>query len=466
MKSFSPQQRLVLIVSILASFISFLDGFVVNVALPAIVRELGGGLVAQQWIVNAYLLTLGSLMLIAGSLSDIFGRVRILVFGLIGFGAASVLCAVAPNELFLIIGRGIQGAAGALLVPSSLALIVSSFSGSKQGKAIGIWTSWTVVASVMGPLLGGFLIDIASWRLIFAINILPILVTLWLIRSLKPVGEANENTRVDGIGALLCAIGLGGITYALIEQPNLGWFHPLIDSSLIIGIISFVSFLWYEKRTPHPMLPLSLFNNRNFAAGNIATVFIYGGLSLSTFIVTIFIQQIAGYSALAAGLTFLPVTVLMFTLSSYFGGLAGKYGPRFFMSVGPIVAGIGFLLMLMADNTVNYWTDLLPGILGFGLGLSITVAPLTSAILGSISSRQSGIGSAINNAVSRIAGLVAIATIGVIVGTSLNVQGFHAGLIFTAALLFTGGIISFFGIKNSLVASRPSDDQTTAQHTQ
>jgi EmrB/QacA subfamily drug resistance transporter len=458
MKNFSPQQRLVLIVSILASFISFLDGFVVNVALPAIARELGGGLVTQQWIVNAYLLTLGSLMLIAGSLSDIFGRVRILIFGLVGFGAASILCAIAPNEFFLIIGRGIQGAAGALLVPSSLALIMSSFSGAKQGKAIGIWTSWTVVASVMGPLLGGFLIDVASWRLIFAINILPILATLWLIKFLKPVGEADEKTKVDGVGALLCAIGLGGITYALIEQPNLGWLHPLIDGSFILGVIAFIVFLWYEKRIPHPMLPLSLFANRNFAAGNIATVFIYGGLSLSSFVVTIFIQQIAGYSALAAGLTFLPVTVLMFTLSSYFGGLAGKYGPRMFMSIGPLVAGIGFLLMLMADNTVNYWTDLLPGIICFGLGLSITVAPLTSAILGSINSRQSGIGSAINNAVSRIAGLVAIAAIGVIVGTSLSVQGFHAGLIFTASLLFIGSIVSFFGIKNSLVASRPSDD--------
>jgi len=457
MKSFSPQQRLVLIVSILASFISFLDGFVVNVALPAIVHELGGGLITQQWIVNAYLLTLGSLMLIAGSLSDIFGRIRILYFGLIGFGLASVLCAVAPNELFLIIARGIQGAAGALLVPSSLALIMSSFNGPKEGKAIGIWTSWTVVAAVMGPLLGGFLIDVSSWRLIFAINIIPIVVTLWLMKSLKPITETAERAKVDGIGALLCAVGLGGITYALIEQPNLGWLHPLIIGSAGLGIITFALFIWYEKRIAHPILPLSLFANRNFAAGNIATTFIYGGLALSSFVVTIFIQQIAGFSAFAAGLTFLPVTVLMFVLSSYFGGLAGKYGPRLFMTVGPFIAGAGFLLMLGADSTVNYWTDLLPGVICFGLGLSITVAPLTSAILGSISSRQSGIGSAINNAVSRIAGLVAIAFIGVIAGPTLSVGGFHAGLVFTAILLFAGGIVSALGIKNSLVTSRPSD---------
>jgi EmrB/QacA subfamily drug resistance transporter len=461
MRGFSSQQRLVVIISVLASFVSFLDGFIVNVALPAIAHELGGGLATQQWVVNAYLLTLGSLMLIAGSFSDIFGRLKILYIGLIGFGLTSLLCAIAPDGLFLSLARALQGAAGALLVPSSLALIMSAFSGPKQAKAIGIWTSWTVVAAVVGPLVGGVLVDASSWRFIFAINIIPILVTIFLMRWLKPVSHVRKNIKVDGIGALLCALGLGGITFALIEQPNFGWLNPYIMLPLTLGTIIFAAFLWYEKHTPQPMLSLDLFKNRNFSMGNIATIFIYGGLAVSSFVITIFLQQVAGYSALLAGLAFLPITLFMFFLSSYFGGLAGKYGPRVFMSAGPILASVGFLLMLAMDNTINYWTDVLPGILFFGLGLSITVAPLTSAILGSIRAEQSGIGSAINNAVSRIAGMIAVAAIGVIAGQTVSVESFHAGLLFTAALLIVGGIISAFGIRNSLVkakgATRPAD---------
>lgn len=451
MKGFTSQEKLALVVSILASFVSFLDGFVVTVALPAIANELGGGLATQQWVVNAYLLTLGSLILVAGSLSDILGRLRILYIGLVGFGITSLLCAVAPDGLFLIIARGLQGITGALLVPSSLALIMSTFTGAKEGKAIGIWTSWTVVAAVLGPLLGGLLVDISSWRLIFAINIIPIAITLWMMRSLKAKDKTQEKTRIDFIGALLCALGLGGITFALIEQPHFGWANPLIYGPLLFGLVTSITFIWYEKRIKQPMLPLALFTNRNFSMGNLATIFIYGGLSVSSFVVTIFLQQVAGFSALLAGFSFLPVTILMFFLSTYFGSLAGKYGPRLFMSLGPIVAGSGFLLMLFADETTNYWIDLLPGIVLFGLGLSMTVAPLTSAILGSISTRQSGIGSAINNAVSRIAGLIAIAAVGVLAGTTLTVEGFHVGLYFTAGLLFVGGIISAFGIRNSLI---------------
>lgn len=464
MKDFSPYQRRVVIISILATFISFLDGVVVNVALPAIARELGGGLATQQWITNAYLLTLGSLMLIAGSLSDIFGRVRILFVGLVGFGIASLLCAFAPDPLFLIIARGIQGIAGALLVPSSLALIMANFSGGKESKAIGIWTSWTVIAAVIGPLVGGLILDAGSWRLIFAINVLPILLTLWLMSRLQAATEATTKVKVDKLGALLCALGLGGITYALIEQPHLGWAHPGIYLSLSIGLLLLVLFLLHERRAPQPMVPLVLFARRNFAMGNIATVFVYGGLSLSSFVVTIFIQQVAGYSALAAGFAFLPVTIIMFLLSSFFGSLAGKYGPRLFMAAGPIIGSVGFLLMLRTDTSINYWLDLFPGIVLFGLGLTITVAPLTAAILGSIATKYSGIGSAINNAVSRVAGLITVAVIGVLVGSQLGVAGFHTGLIFTAALLFIGGVVSAFGISNAEV-SHSAQAETTALHT-
>lgn len=449
MKQFSKEQRLVIIVSILASFISFLDGFIVNVALPAIANELGGGLVLQQWTVNAYLLALGSLMLVAGSLSDIFGRIKILYAGLITFGITSLLCAVAPNDIFLIASRALQGAAGALLVPSSLALIMSRFSGEKQARAIGIWTAWSVVAGVMGPLLGGIIVDTSSWRFIFAINVIPILITVWLMRLLRRQNEERTVIKIDRLGAVLGAIGLAGVTFALIEQPNLGWSHPAIYLSLSIGVTILATFIWHEKRATQPMLPLELFRNRNFSAGNIATLFIYGGLSVSSFIITIFLQQVGGYSAFMAGLSFLPITFFMFFLSSYFGTLAGRYGPRVFMTVGPILAGTGFLLMLAVDGTINYWGDLLPGIVMFGLGLSITVAPLTSAILGSISASQSGIGSAINNAAARIAGLIAIATIGLAIGsTTISVESFHRGLIYTAGLLIIGGLISAVGIKN------------------
>jgi EmrB/QacA subfamily drug resistance transporter len=456
MKDFSRQEKLVIIVSILASFVSFLDGFVVNVALPAIAHELGGGLATQQWVVNAYLLTLGAFILLAGSLSDIFGRLKILVIGLVGFGITSLLCAVAPTDIFLITARGLQGIAGALLVPSSLALIMSSLQDAKQSKAIGIWTSWTVIAAVIGPLVGGFLVDASSWRFIFAINIIPIAATIWLMHFLKHSEKHSTKGKIDNLGAILCVLGLGGMIFALIEQPNLGWRHPLIYSTLIAGLALFGLFLWYEKRSTQPMVPFTLFKNRNFKWGNVATLFIYGGLSVSSFIVTIFLQQVAGFSALAAGISFIPVTILMFVLSSRFGGLAGKYGPRFFMTFGPIIAGSGFLFMLFLDASVNYWLDLLPGIILFGLGLSITVAPLTSAILGSINPQQSGIGSAINNAVSRVAGMVAIAVVGVFVGPTLNVAGFHIGLLFIAGLLFAGGIISAFGIQNSLVKASHS----------
>jgi EmrB/QacA subfamily drug resistance transporter len=438
----------VLLVSILASLVSFLDGFIVNVALPAIARDLGGGLIAQQWIVNAYLLTLGSLMLLAGSLSDIFGRERILTIGLIGFGVASVLCTLAPNSVFLEVMRALQGAAGALLVPSSLALIMENFSGAEEGAAIGTWTSWTVVAAVIGPLLGGFLVDAVSWRAIFGINVLPIGLVLWLMRPLGAARPPRGRAAVDGIGALLGALGLGMVMYALIEQPQRGWTSPTIVTPLSAGLLALGVFVWYERRAAQPMLPVALFANRNFRVGNVATVLIYGGLSVSTFLVTIFVQEIAGYSALRAGLTLLPVTVLMFLTSSYFGKLAGRYGPRLFMAAGPMVGGSGFLLMLRVDETARYWTDLFPGLVLFGLGLALTVAPLTAAILGAVEKPQSGIASAVNNAASRVAGLVAIAVIGIVVGSTITVGGFHAGLEFSAALLFAGGIVSAVGIAN------------------
>lgn len=445
----TKQQRLVIVVSVLASFVAFLDGSVVNVALPAINHDLGGGLLTQEWVVDAYLITLGSLILVAGSLSDLFGRKRIVSLGLVGFALASVLCALAPNATFLIIARAIQGVAGALLVPSSLALIMSSFSGGEQGKAIGTWTAWTGISFIIGPLLGGFLVDAASWRLIFAINIIPITVTLLLLRALHQPEHTRSDTKVDIIGSVLCAGGLAGTVFALIEQPRYGWADPLIYIPSLAGLILLGIFIWWERRLKNPMLPLSLFKIRNFSAGNLATASIYSGLSIATFLIVIYLQQVSHYSAFFAGLSLLPVTIIMFTLSPRFGALAGKIGPRLFMSVGPMVAAIGFLLMLRLQTNVSYVTQLLPGVLVFALGLSMTVAPLTTAVLKDVDTRHSGVASAINNAVSRISGLIAIAVIGVVTGAHIDVHGFHRAILVTAGLLLVGGIISAFGIQNS-----------------
>jgi predicted MFS family arabinose efflux permease len=301
-------------------------------------------------------------------------------------------------------------------------------------------------------LLGGLLVDAGSWRLIFAINLLPIAVTLWLVRQLGSETNDRTSAKLDITGALLAAVGFGATVYALIEQPHLGWSNPYLYTSLFMGVLALIAFVWQEQRTKDPMLPLSLFRVRNFAYGNIATVFIYGGLSLATFVLSIFMQQTGGYSATMAGLALIPVTVIMFFLSSRFGGLSGIYGPRLFMTVGPMVAALGFATMLFVTSEVSYWR-LLPGILLFGLGLAITVAPLTSAILGSIKDTQSGIGSAVNNAVSRIAGLVAIAALGTIVGTSIGMTGFHRAIIVTAVMMFLGGLVSAIGIRNDISKS-------------
>lgn len=458
----STVQRNVLVVAILASFVAFLDGSIVNVALPAMAEELGGGITLQQWVVDAYLLTLGALILLAGSLSDALGRKRILLIGLIWFGITSLACAIAPTGELLVVARALQGAAGALLVPSSLAIIISAFDGAAQGRAIGTWTAWTGTATIIGPLIGGLLVDASSWRFIFAINVLPIVVTVFLLARVPADPLVERRSRIDLVGALLGAVGLGGPVFALIEQPRLGFAHPAVWLSLLVGVASLVAFLVWERRSPHPMLPPSLFRYRNFSMGNIATAFIYGALSFGFFVLTIYLQQVAGFSATIAGFAMLPPTIVMLLLSSRMGALAGRIGPRLFMTVGPIVGGAGFLLLLTVRQSIDYWWQVLPGLLVFGLGLAITVAPLTSAILGAPPTAQAGIASAVNNAVSRVAGLVAIACVGFVVGTSLDTDGLHRALIVTAVLLVTGGVVSWLGIRNPGTAEREADPVAVA----
>ncbi|MCU1579948.1 MAG: family efflux transporter permease subunit [Rhodoglobus sp.] len=456
------QQRLVLIIAILASFVAFLDTSVINVALPAISRELGGGLSTQQWVVDAYLITLSSLILLAGSLSDVYGRIVVLRVGLIGFGVASQLIALSPSAEFLIVLRGVQGIAGALLVPSSLALIVSTFRDAAQSKAIGQWTAWTSASFLAGPILGGLFVDYLSWRLVFVINVIPIAVALWMLFVLKQQDVREPGRRIDYLGAALGVVGLGGPVFALIEQGNYGWGSPAIYLPFAIGLVCLAVFIWWERRAKMPMLPLGIFSTRNFAWGNLATVFVYAALSIGGFIVVVFLIQVAGFPATIAALAFLPVSLGNVLLSGLFGSLSGKYGPRLFMTLGPIIAGIGYLLFLTMGKDVNYWTQVLPGVIVFAIGLSMTVAPLTSAILGSIPSAQAGIGSAVNNAVARVAGLVATAMIGVIVAGTLDTNSYHRVILVTAVLLIVGGVVSFVGIRNPAAVPAPASPTTPA----
>ncbi|KQR21019.1 MFS transporter [Microbacterium sp. Leaf151] len=449
-ETMTREQRMVLTIAVLASFVSFLDGTVVNVALPAIAGELGGGLSTQQWVVDAYLVTLGAFILVAGSLSDVFGRVVVLRVGLIGFGITSVAIAAAPTAEFLIVARAVQGIAGALLVPSSLALITSTFRGPAQARAIGIWTGATTIAIIAGPLIGGVFVDTLSWRLAFLVNVLPIAVTMWLLVRLGHHDHRRPDARVDIVGAVLCAVGLGGVVFALIEQPNLGWASPVIWLPGLIGAAAFVGFIVRQRLARDPMMPLDLFRSRNFWAGNLATVFVYAALSLNGFVVSVYLQQGAGLSATLAGLASLPSTLLMILLSSRMGALAGRYGPRLFMTLGPVLMAIGSLLLLSVRDDFDYWTQVLPGIALFGLGLTATVSPLTAAVLGAIETERSGIASAVNNAVSRVAGLLAIAAVSAVVGGSLDLDGFHRAAIVTAALMLLGAAASFLGIRNHL----------------
>lgn len=425
MNADGPQVRknLVLLACILGSGIAFLDGTVVNVALPAIRADLHAGLSVQQWVVEAYLLTLGSLLLIGGSLGDIFGRRRVFMLGVASFGATSAMCAVAPSAGFLIGARALQGIAGALLVPSTMALIVATFDESERGRAIGSWTAWTGIATVIGPLAGGALVQAASWRWVFLINLPFAALTLALMARAIPRGAdvlPEVRPRVDVKGALLAAFGLAGPVFALIQQPVYGWGDPRIWAPFAVGIALLVVFVLVERGERDPMVPFRLFAERNFSAGNLATLAIYAGLGLPFFFLVLFLQQVAGYSAIEAGLALLPVTALMFTLSKRFGALADRYGPHRFMTAGPIVAAVGLAMMLRLDAHADYLGGLLPALLIFGLGLSATVAPLTATVLGGVESEHAGIASAINNAIARVAGLLAVAVVGVFVSAQFS----------------------------------------------
>jgi EmrB/QacA subfamily drug resistance transporter len=491
------RKQLALVAAIMGSFVAGLDATAVNVALPAIRADLGGGLAGQQWVSNAYLLALGSLILVGGSLGDLYGERRVFSIGVGGFGVVSLLCAISPTIGFLIACRAIQGAFGALLMPSSLAVIVSAFSPAERGGAIGSWTAWSGIATVIGPLAGGWLVDAVSWRLIFAVNIPFVIATLMLVRIAVPArAPGTAHARVDWLGAVLTFFGLAGPVLALIRQPDVGWSSPQVWGPGIGGLLLLALFIEHERRTPAPMLPLGLFKRRNFAVGNIETFAMYGGLSVTFFLLVIFLQEVAGYNALDAGFALLPTTIVMFFLSKRMGRLADRYGPRLFMSLGPLTAAVGLALMTTLGAHVNYVTDLLPALLVFSLGLACTVAPLTATVLSDAEQGDAGIASGVNNAVARVAGLIAIAAIGGIISTqfkskldqhlvgvklsaaartavaqartetlarldparvgvqvahavqSASVEAFHIGIAISAALVALGGLLGLVGIQN------------------
>jgi len=443
----------VLVACILGSVIVFVDSTVVNVALPAMQRDLGGGLALQQWVVDAYLLTLGSLLLVGGSLGDLFGSRRVFMIGIAGFGVTSLLCAVAPDGTLLILARGLQGIAGAILTPAGLAVITATFSGEERGAAIGTWTAWTGVAFVVGPLVGGWLVTNASWRWIFLINIPFVVATLALVAYAVPKrDQGNERARVDVLGGVLCALGLGGPVFALIEAPTRGWSDPLIVGSLAGGVTLFAFFLVWERRSSEPMLPLRLFSRRNFSFANIETLTVYAGLSTLTFFLVLFVQQIAGYSALKSGLALLPVTIVMFLLSPRVGRLSMRHGPRLFMGVGPFVAAVGLVALIRLKAGFSYWFELLPPLVVFSIGLSMIVAPLTATVLSDAGEHDAGIASGVNNAVARVASLLGIAVVGAAVaGTDnrLDQSGFRLAMVITAALVAAGGAVGLAGIRNA-----------------
>jgi EmrB/QacA subfamily drug resistance transporter len=419
-------KRLALASAILATTIAAVDSSAVNVALPAIRRDLGGGFAAQQWVSNSYLLTLSALILLAGSLTDRLGERRVFAAGVTGFGIGSVVCALSPSIGVLIAARAVQGIAGALLTPAALAIIVSVFPPDERGAAIGRWTAFGGIGLLAGPLLGGEIVDAASWRWIFAINPPLVVIALVIGRIALPgraaraaedddTAPARSMRRIDWTGAALAAGSLAGISFALIEQPVLGWSAPGVWATLVAGLGLFAGFVWFESRIRMPMLPLGLFRNRNFSVANAQTFAMYAGIGLLGFFVTIYLQQVAGYSALKSGTTGLVPTVVMFALSARMGRLADRFGSRWFLTLGPLLCAAGFGLMQRYGTSVSLLGDVLPALLVFSFGLALSVSPLTATVLADVRDNEAGIASAVNNAIARTAGLISVAAVGAVV---------------------------------------------------
>ena len=453
----SPRGRWVLLATVLGSAIASIDATVVGIALPAIGRDFHVGLAALQWVVTAYTMTLAGLLLLAGSLGDKYGRKKVFLIGVIWFAVASLLCAVAPDVTILILARALQGVGAALLTPGSLAILEAVFRPDDRGKAIGAWSGYAGVGTAIGPFIGGYLVQAASWRLIFVINLpLAALVVAVTLRHVPESRDPQATGRIDVLGGALVTLGLIALTYGLIEGPGGHWFDPLVLASLIAGVVLLGAFAGQELRSKDPMLPLSLFASTQFTATNVITFVVYGGIGGALFLLPIQLQQVSGYTALEAGISLLPVTAITLLLSRRSGALAARIGPRLQMSVGPVLVGIGLALFTRITESGDYLTEVLPAVLVFGFGLAVTVAPLTSTVLDAVPAEHAGIASAVNNDVARAAALIAVALLpaaGGITGDAylhkdVFSAGFHTASLISAALCVAGGLLAVFTIRN------------------
>ena len=413
--------RWVLAATILASSMAFIDGTVVNVALPFLQSNLNATAIGIQWVVEAYALFLSALLLVGGSLGDRYGRRKIFNIGVVVFAVASAACGLAANIEQLIAARALQGIGGALLVPGSLALISSSFNEKERGKAIGTWSGFSAITTAIGPVLGGWLVEHVSWRAVFFLN-LPLALAV-LVISVWRVPESREEEGkhpLDWHGAALATLGLGALVYGLIESPRVGFSNPIVLLTITAGVALLVFFIVHEARAKNPMVPLKLFRSKDFAGANMLTLLLYAALGGMMFFFSLNLVQVQGYSATAAGAALLPMIAIMFTLSRWSGGLIERFGPRPPLIVGPLIVVVAFILFAVPSVSGNYWTSFFPAVVTFGLGMAITVAPLTTTVMGSVSEEQAGVASGINNAVSRTAGLLAIAVFGVVISHAFS----------------------------------------------
>ena len=451
----APRARWVLFAAVLGTGMAMLDATVVNVALPALGEDLDAGIGGLAWTLNGYTLTLASFLLLGGSLGDRFGRRRVFVVGTIWFALASLLCGLAPSIELLVAARALQGVGGALLTPGSLAMIAGLFEGEERGRAIGLWSGLTGLASAVGPFVGGWLIDAAGWRWVFLINLPIAAVVVWVAqRHVPETRDPDAAPRMDLPGAALAAGGLAGVTYALVQAGERGWSAAVLVAAGG-GLAALAAFVVVERRSRHPMLPLALFRSRQFSAANAVTFLVYAALGGIFFALVMHLQIVGRYSPLVAGSALLPVTALLLLLSGPAGALSGRIGPRLPMSLGPLVSAGGVLLMLRIGARPSYLVDVLPAATVFGLGLAITVAPLTSAVLAAAPSRYAGIASGVNNAVARAASLLAVAVLPLVAGLrgeeyrqpDAFAAGFRVAALVCAALLAAGGLIALVTIR-------------------